>query len=71
MGISVLGLLLTDFNIIFVTLFSKHIPGGYWFLVVGPIGEGLLSGRCLPHLVLDVRFMAKSRNVGGRVRLHG
>jgi MFS family permease len=50
MGISVLGLLLTDFIIIFVTSFSKHIPGGYWFLVVGAIGEGLLSGRCPPQV---------------------
>jgi hypothetical protein len=29
MGISILGLLLTDFLFIVVALFSKHIPGGY------------------------------------------
>ena len=44
MGISVIGLLLTDFNFIMVALFSKYIPGGYWFLVVGPIVEGILGG---------------------------
>ncbi|KAF8163650.1 major facilitator superfamily domain-containing protein [Crassisporium funariophilum] len=44
MGISVLGLLITDFNFIFVTLCFRHIPGGYWFLVVGPIIEGFLGG---------------------------
>ncbi|KAF8808993.1 MFS general substrate transporter [Phlegmacium glaucopus] len=44
MGISAIGLLLTDFNFIMVTLFSKHIPGGYWFLVVGPMVEGALGG---------------------------
>ncbi|KDR73681.1 hypothetical protein GALMADRAFT_251462 [Galerina marginata CBS 339.88] len=44
MGISIIALLITDFNFIMVTLFSKHIPGGYWFLVVGPAIEGLLGG---------------------------
>jgi hypothetical protein len=44
MGISVIGLLLTDFNFIMVALFSKRIPGGYWFLTVGPVVEGLLGG---------------------------
>ena len=44
MGISVVGLLLTDFNFIMVILFPKYIPGGYWFLVVGPMVEGALGG---------------------------
>ncbi|KAF5330575.1 hypothetical protein D9619_005275 [Psilocybe cf. subviscida] len=44
MGLSVLGLLITDINFIFVALFSKHIPGGYWFLVVAPFIEGGLGG---------------------------
>ncbi|KAF9014116.1 major facilitator superfamily domain-containing protein [Cyathus striatus] len=44
MGISIIGLLFTEWNFIFVTLFSKHIPGGYWFLVVGAIIEGTLGG---------------------------
>ena len=44
MGISVIGILLTDFNFIMVILFPKYIPGGYWFLVVGPIVEGALGG---------------------------
>ncbi|KAJ3502515.1 hypothetical protein NLJ89_g8854 [Agrocybe chaxingu] len=44
MGISVLGLLFTDFIFIFVALNSKHVPGGYWFLVVGPLVEGSLGG---------------------------
>jgi hypothetical protein len=46
MGLSVLGLLVTDINFIFVALFSKHIPGGYWFLVVAPFIEGSLGGNC-------------------------
>ena len=49
MGISVIGQLLIDFNFIMVALFPRHIPGGYWFLVVGPMVEGALGGtlsRC-------------------------
>ena len=74
MGISALGLLLSDFNFIVVALFSKHLPGGYWFLVVGPIAEGLLGGRCPLALMLDVRLIMQSRNVGrccGTPWLHG
>ncbi|KAJ6623481.1 hypothetical protein B0H10DRAFT_2162474 [Mycena sp. CBHHK59/15] len=43
-GLSVLGLLLTDFNFIFVAKNYEHVPGGYWFLIVGPIIEGALGG---------------------------
>ena len=44
MGISLIGLLLTDFNFIFVILFPNHAPGGYWFLLFGPLLEGALGG---------------------------
>ena len=50
MGISIIGLLVTDFNFIIVALFPRHVPGGYWFLIVGPMVEGALGGtlsRCL------------------------
>lgn len=33
-----------DFWVIFVTNFSKRLPGGYWFLVVGSVITGLLGG---------------------------
>lgn len=45
MGISLLGLLITDFNYINVYYFSKYLPGGYWFLLVGPVIEGVLGGK--------------------------
>jgi hypothetical protein len=45
MGISIIGLLLTDFIFIFVSFFSRKLPGGYWFLVVGPVIEGCLGGK--------------------------
>ncbi|KAH9484438.1 putative membrane protein [Psilocybe cubensis] len=44
MGISILALLITDFNFILVAKFYQHLPGGYWFLVVGPALEGLFGG---------------------------
>ena len=53
MGISIIGLLLTDFNFIMVVLFPRRVPGGYWFLLVGPMVEGTLGGmlsRCLTRL---------------------
>lgn len=54
MGISILGLLFTDFNFIMVTLNSKRVPGGYWFLVVGPVVEGILGGLCYGHSICSV-----------------
>lgn len=47
MTISAIGLLLADFNFIFVSLYSTKLPGGYWFFLAGPILEGCLGGQCL------------------------
>lgn len=47
MGISILGLLLDDLNFILVTKFSRFVPGGYWFLVVGATIDGCLGGNAL------------------------
>jgi len=44
LSISAVGILLMDFNFIFVYLCSTRLPGGYWFLVVGPVIEGCLGG---------------------------
>ncbi|KAJ6597071.1 major facilitator superfamily domain-containing protein [Mycena vulgaris] len=44
LGLTIFGLLITDFNFIFVTKNFDRIPGGYWFLIVGPIIEGCLGG---------------------------
>lgn len=44
MGISIVGLLITDFNFIMVSRNFQRLPGGYWFLVVGPLIEGFLGG---------------------------
>ncbi|KAJ7120490.1 major facilitator superfamily domain-containing protein [Mycena crocata] len=44
LGLTILGLLVNDFNFITVTKNFQRIPGGYWFLIVGPIIEGCLGG---------------------------
>ncbi|THG99442.1 hypothetical protein EW145_g7263 [Phellinidium pouzarii] len=45
MGISILGLLLTLISTLSSSIFfSKRLPGGYWFLLLGPLIEGSLGG---------------------------
>ncbi|EKM82440.1 hypothetical protein AGABI1DRAFT_68063 [Agaricus bisporus var. burnettii JB137-S8] len=44
MGISVIGLLLTDLNFIFIVSLTERFPGAYWILLLGPILEGCLGG---------------------------
>ncbi|KAF5373858.1 hypothetical protein D9758_000672 [Tetrapyrgos nigripes] len=44
MGITVIGLLVTDAAFILVYFFSRRLPGGYWFLLIGPLLEGSLGG---------------------------
>jgi MFS family permease len=44
LGISVIGLLFTDANFILVYYFSRSLPGGYWFLLLGPLLEGSMGG---------------------------
>lgn len=44
LGISVIGVLSTDFNFLVVNRYYERLPGGYWFLLLGPIIEGCLGG---------------------------
>lgn len=44
MGFAAFGILITDFTFIFVAKFSRALPGGYHFLLLGPLVEGLLGG---------------------------
>ncbi|TFK55076.1 MFS general substrate transporter [Heliocybe sulcata] len=41
---TVLGLLVQMCNFIFVAHYSQHIPGGYWWLLVSAVVEGLFGG---------------------------
>jgi hypothetical protein len=40
-----LGILLQDINIILTAKFHLCLPGGYWFLLVTSVLEGLLGGN--------------------------
>lgn len=57
MGIFILSLLFADFMFIMVAKISHRLPGGYWFLVIGPSLEGLLGGKqhgpvpCMSYIV--------------------
>ncbi|THU77812.1 MFS general substrate transporter [Dendrothele bispora CBS 962.96] len=44
MGITVIGLIVTDAAFILVYFFQRQLPGGYWFLIIGPLLEGSLGG---------------------------
>lgn len=47
LGIYLLGPLLTDVIFIFVMRHPDLVPGGYWFLLLGPLVEGSLGGTFL------------------------
>ena len=40
------GILAADVNFIFTVKFHKYLPGGYWFLLVSPLIDGLCGGGC-------------------------
>ncbi|KAG5636197.1 hypothetical protein H0H81_008867 [Sphagnurus paluster] len=40
LGISVIGVLATDLNFIFVSRNFQRLPGGYWFMILGPLIDG-------------------------------
>lgn len=44
MSFSVIGLLTTDVSFIFTAIFANKLPGGYWFLLFGPVVEGMFGG---------------------------
>lgn len=44
LSFALFGLLMTDVNFLVVFRFHNVLPGGYWFLIVGPFLDGLLGG---------------------------
>ncbi|KAJ8699968.1 hypothetical protein PTI98_003040 [Pleurotus ostreatus] len=68
MGISLLGLLMNDLNFIFVTRFFRYAPGGYWFLLVGPIIEGSVGGLASSIAAMHA-YVADTTTSHGRSRI--
>lgn len=63
MGISMVGLVVNDLTFIITAFFSDHLPGGYWFLIVGFILEGLLGGKsCNSVLIRRYVYLSILRN---------
>ncbi|KAF9500505.1 MFS general substrate transporter [Pleurotus eryngii] len=67
-GISLLGLLMNDLNFIFVTRFFRYAPGGYWFLLVGPIIEGSVGGLASSIAAMHA-YVADTTTSHGRSRM--
>lgn len=44
MGCSVIGLLISEGNLILVTLMQSRLPGDYWFLTASSVIDGFLGG---------------------------
>lgn len=44
MGLSVIGFMTTAFMFISVSHLSHYLPGGYWFIILGPVMEGSFGG---------------------------
>ena len=40
----IFGMIMTDLSFIVVYHFYKILPGGYWFILLGPVLDGLLGG---------------------------
>ncbi|KAG7092716.1 hypothetical protein E1B28_009046 [Marasmius oreades] len=68
MGISVLGSLVTDAIFILVYYYSEILPGGYWFLVIGPLCDGLLGGMTTGIATIHA-YMADTSTAATRSRV--
>ncbi|EJD02383.1 MFS general substrate transporter [Fomitiporia mediterranea MF3/22] len=67
-GISVIGLLFNDFIFILVYFCSRQLPGGYWFLLLGPIIEGILGGITSMVAALHA-YLADCTSPGNRTHI--
>ncbi|EKM55220.1 uncharacterized protein PHACADRAFT_143280 [Phanerochaete carnosa HHB-10118-sp] len=65
LSFAVFGLLMTDVNFLVVTRWHTVLPGGYWFLLVGPFLDGLLGG--MPALMAAIHaYVADCTEPGER-----
>ncbi|KAF5389821.1 hypothetical protein D9757_003673 [Collybiopsis confluens] len=68
LGISVFGVLLTDATFILVYYRSRSLPGGYWFLLLGPLVEGSLGGFTTAGAVMHA-YLADTTTLATRSRI--
>ncbi|KAK0210839.1 major facilitator superfamily domain-containing protein [Desarmillaria ectypa] len=68
LGISVIGILSTDFNFLVVNSYYERLPGGYWFLLLGPIIEGCLGGLSTAIATMHA-YIADTSNSATRSRV--
>ncbi|KAF9265618.1 MFS general substrate transporter [Marasmius fiardii PR-910] len=68
LGISVLGVLVTDAVFILVYYYSELLPGGYWFLIVGPLCDGALGGMATSVATIHA-YMADTSTAASRSRV--
>ncbi|KAJ8079128.1 hypothetical protein PM082_013416 [Marasmius tenuissimus] len=68
LGISVVGLLLTDLIFLLVYHYSETLPGGYWFLLIGPLVEGSLGGMTSAIAAMHA-YMADTSTAATRSRV--
>lgn len=52
MSLAVVGMLITDATFISTAKYSRVLPGGMWFLIVGPLVDGCLGSKSglVPHV---------------------
>lgn len=67
LGISLVGLLITDFSIILVYYYAQLLPGNYWFVMGGAILEGLLGGFSTA-VAAQHAYIAETSNDATRAR---
>ena len=56
-GLALVGILSTDLVFLLVYNCFERLPGGYWFLIVGSIIEGILGGEtfaAVPSLSIEL-----------------
>ena len=58
MRVCIFGLLMTDVNFLIVSKYYRILPGGYWFILLGPLLDGSLGGM---SVTLDERFALTGR----------
>ncbi|KAG1756634.1 major facilitator superfamily domain-containing protein [Suillus paluster] len=68
MGISMLGLLASDLTFIVTAFFVERLPGGYWFLMLGFILDGMVGGMTT-GIAASNAYLADSTHHSERSRM--